>query len=461
MEAEEVLLTLKKENIKILNICLIDLYGQLKCMALNVKNIDVDDLKGGFGFDGSSILGYSSIDYSDLVAVPDLKTFKIVRENSGKYGLVLANTIDPNTEKLFLRDPRNIVKNFSEELKKVGLEAFISPEIEFFLFKKFNLSELNIDYINRNASFKFQSEEVDIDKGAGVFSKEGYFNMPPHDKTLEYRIRITEVLEEIGINVIKSHHEVATPSQMELNIIHSDVADTCDNFTLTKFIARILANEFGLIATFMPKPIYGDNGSGLHLHISIWKNGKNLFYDESDEYAELSQEARYFIGGVMEHAKALAALAAPTVNSYKRLIAGFEAPVYISWSKSNRSAMIRIPFYKKGDMYGRRIEVRFPDPLTNPYLSFTAIISAGLEGIRKKVDPGDPSDFNMYRMRDGEYEQLPRDLWEALDYLEGDDLIRKVLGEELVEQYIELKRSECLEYRQHVSIWEYLKYLNH
>ena len=458
MDANILLRNLEEKNVKFLNVCVVDMLGNPRCMMLTIKNLDADSLEFGIGFDGSSIIGYSEINKSDLIAKPDLDT--LVIENDTSIAYILSNVYTPE-EKPFDCDPRNIAKRFLEKLEGKGLKAFVAPELEFFLFEKFSPKGILIDAVSGSYRFEFESPETKMETGYHIGSKKGYFSIPPHDKTIQYRKILTDKLEEIGVPLTKSHHEVASMSQIEMNLKHADPYTSANNLLYLKMYAKIVAEKMGLRATFMPKPIYGDNGSGLHTHLSVWDNqGRNLFYDEKDDYAQISDFAKYFIGGILHHAKALSAVVAPTVNSYKRLVMGFEAPTFISWGKSNRSALIRIPYYKGKDAGGKRIEVRFPDPSSNPYLVFTTIIASGLDGVDKNIDPGDPVDEDLYSIgKDSNFDSLPRDLWEALDHFEKSDLMKETLGECFVDKYLQYKRSEFVEFANQITLWEYLKYL--
>ncbi|MCD6380916.1 MAG: glutamine synthetase, partial [Candidatus Odinarchaeota archaeon] len=316
---------------------------------------------------------------------------------------------------------------------------------------------------------EISSEETKMDSGRyHIEAKNGYFQPTPFDRTHDYRIELCEKIMEMGLNITKTHHEVATSGQVEIVLDAEGVKNSADNVQVFKNVARNVAYRMGLICTFMPKPIPFDNGSGMHLHISLWKGDRNAFYDKDDDYAEISQTCRYFIGGILEHARALSAIVAPTINSYKRLKPHYEAPVYLSWGKENRSALIRIPYYTKGEEWEekRRIEVRFPDPTCNPYLAFSTIIAAGLDGIKNKIDPGDPVESSVYSMGESELkgmgiDSLPDSLEEALDEMESDELIERVLGSYVMEKYLDAKREEIREFRDQVTLWEYLKYLNY
>ena len=423
-----------------------------------------------FGFDGSSVAGFTSIEHSDLVLIPDLKTLRILPRRLFEHGvaIVFADVYHECPGERFVGDPRFIAQKTDEEVKKFGFSKVIcSPEVEFFIFKRVELTKYVLDiYANCLArAFADSPELLNGEKRVFIRPKHGYMLSPPNDQTYEYRMTLCEILNEVGIRVIKSHHEVATKGQIEICFNPGPILTTADNYQMLRFIAKNLAQKMGYITTFMPKPIPGDNGSGLHFHLSLWKDDQNAFYDENDKYAELSQTARYFIGGILEYAEALTALVAPTINSYKRLIPGYEAPVYICWGRKNRSALIRIPIYERGNPNTKRIEIRFPDPLINPYLAFSAIIIAGLEGIRREIDPGDPVDFNVYcaskeLLKAYNVRQLPRSLDEALEYLEKCELFRNFFGSEVIDKYIELKRKELLGYRMHISAWEYIMYLH-
>ncbi|MEM0304251.1 MAG: type I glutamate--ammonia ligase, partial [Saccharolobus sp.] len=280
--------------------------------------------------------------------------------------------------------------------------------------------------------------------------KEGYYPAPPIDQLMDIRIEMVDTLVKyFGYTIEATHHEVATAGQGEIDFRFTTLVDAADKVQTLKYVVKNVAAKHGMVATFMPKPIYGDNGTGMHTHFSLWsKNGKNLMYDPNDEYAEISQFGRYVIGGLLQHARALSAIVSPTVNSYRRLIPGFEAPVYIAWSKSNRSAVIRVPAYYKGMEKAKRVEYRPPDPSTNPYLAFSAILMAALDGVNKKIDPGDPVDENIYhltpeRRRQLGIKELPRSLDEALDELESDkEFLKPVFNSSILDTYIDLKREE-------------------
>jgi len=443
-----------KDKVFQYDIWITDLFGHLKIFTL--KDLTEDHLIEGIGFDGSSVQFFGKINESDFVAIPDPATIRLYpwKINGKQVAFIIANIYKGYSLKRSPMDSRYVVEKLQEELKKRRLKALVSPEMEFFLFK----NEGN-----------FGEKLLPIERREGIMPpKQGYFQYPPIDMLYEYRVELFDALEKVGLFPKKNHHEVGA-GQIEVNIKENDPLKTSDNVQIFKFIAKNIAYRMGLRATFMPKPIEDDNGSGMHIHVSLWRDGVNIFYDPDDEYAELSQEARYFIGGVLYHAEALAAIVAPTVNSYKRLILGFEAPTYICWGRNNRSALIRIPLYhKRGsekNAFGKRIEIRFPDPSANPYLAISAIIYAGLDGMDKKMDPGDPLDINAYHLGNKMFEELgvrelPHSLLHAIGFLEHDDYLKRMLGKELIETYIEEKKKEWYDYSRYITEWEYRKYFH-
>jgi glutamine synthetase len=342
-----------------------------------------------------------------------------------------------------VRDPRYVSERVDEYFMSSGLRPYVSAELEYFIFDKVNVvvdswrQELSIV-----SSESYWSTTVPFNR-----EKDGYYVTYPKDKFQDLKLEIAEVLEKyFGLTVEVVHHEVAS-AQHEINFNGSNTTGTSDNIQTVKYVVKSLTYRKGCIATFMPKPVYGDNGSGMHVHVSIWRGDENLFYDPNDEYVNLSQYARYFIGGLIEHGRALSAIVSPTVNSYKRLVPGYEAPVYLVWSKANRSAAVRIPAYSNSHK-SKRVEYRPPDPSANPYLALSAILLAGVDGVNRKLDPGDPVDENIYRMtplrrRELGIKELPRSLDEALDELECDnEWLRPIFPKELIDSYIEVKREE-------------------
>lgn len=431
-----------------------DLLGYLKGRTIPAEEAE-NALKEGVGFDGSSIIGGVGIEESDMVMKPDPSTFTVCPYYFYDKGVAsfICQLHKPNGEHLE-SDPRYICKQTIQKTLKEGYEPTAAAELEFYLVQKNTEGEV----------YPVENHLID---------KQRYFDIAPgRDITEAYRMDLSNALFAMGITVERQHHEVGS-AQNEITFRYSDPQTTSDNITRYKFAAKAVADKkYGWTATFMPKPWHGKPGSGMHVHLGLRnpKNGENLFYDPKG-YAHLSQKCRYFIGGLLEHARALCAIVAPTVNSYKRLVPGYEAPVYVAWSKRNRSALIRVPEYFPGKEKEARIEFRCPDPLCNPYLAYAVIFEAGLDGIRKKIDAGDPVDANVYHLTEAERKKLgiqilPTSLKEALEEWNSDDICKQALGRENAEKYIELKMQEWKEYEPHqpndksqVTSWELQKYL--
>jgi glutamine synthetase len=420
-----------------------DLFGYLRAILVSADQISFDVFSNDMGkLDGSSVKGFTGIEESDLNLKPDPSTFALVPWEEG-VGRFLCDVYTADGR--FTKDPRFVSQSLDEALGEDGLKPFVSAELEFFIFNKIGA------YVDGwKQSFEVISDESSW-VGVAPFNRarDGYYAPYPKDRFTHLKMEIGDVLKKyFGLQVEVVHHEVAAASQHEINFRGGATTFTADATQTVKYVTKALAYKQGVIATFMPKPIYGDNGSGMHVHVSIWRGDENLFYDPNDSYAGLSQFARYFIGGLIEHGRALSAIVSPTVNSYKRLVAGYEAPVYLVWSKANRSAAIRVPAYSNSHR-SKRIEYRPPDPSANPYLALSAIVLAGLDGVRKRRDPGDPVDENVYRIppqkrRELGLKELPRSLEEALDELEVDnEWLRPIFPKELIETYIELKREEA------------------
>ncbi len=416
-----------------------DLVGALHGVSINLRDFSENMEKGFVKLDGSSIRGFSSIEYSDLILKPIINTLSKIPWYE-RVARVFSAIYDPYTGKRFSKDPRYIAERLEAFLENKGLRALMGVEIEFFVF-----DEIGYDITSYDQSLKIVSMEAH--NGIKIPVKNGYYMVDPYDRFMEYRLILSRVLREYFNVVIKNHHhEVASAGQIEVNIEASTPLTISDDIQTTKYVAKNIARQQGKVAVFLPKPVMGDNGSGMHVHLSLWNNSHNLFYDENDNYANLSQTARYFIGGLIEHGRSLSALVSPTVNSYRRLIPGYEAPIYLTWGKSNRSAAIRIP--ASITKISKRIEYRPPDPLANPYLALSAIILAGIDGINKKIDPGDPVDVNVYKLdknkrRELGIIELPRSLEEALDELESDnEYLKPVFNNDILESYIEIKRKE-------------------
>ncbi|MEM3442893.1 MAG: type I glutamate--ammonia ligase [Candidatus Bathyarchaeia archaeon] len=431
-----------------------DLLGFLKGRTVPA-DLAEDVLTEGVGFDGSSIIGGVTIEESDMVMRPDPSTFTVCPHYFYDKSVVsfICDIYEPNGEK-FERDPRHICQKFMEKILREGFQPTAAAELEFYLVTKNGLGEI----------FPVENHLIE---------KQRYFDITPgRDLTEPFRMELSNVLSGMGIVVERMHHEVGS-AQNEITFKYSDPKTTSDNIMRYKFAAKAVADKkYGWIATFMPKPWFGKPGNGMHIHLGLFnpKNGKNLFYDPKG-YANLSQTCRYFIGGILDHARALCAIVAPTVNSYKRLVPGYEAPVYVTWSKRNRSALIRVPEYFPGKENEARIEFRCPDPLCNPYLAYTVVFEAGMDGIRRKIEPGDPVDVNIYHLSESKRKELgikvlPSSLKEALEEWKNDEICVRALGKEVAEKYFELKMQEWREYEPHiprdnvdVTSWEVQKYL--
>jgi len=431
-----------------------DMLGFFKGRTIPAEEAE-NALAEGVGFDGSSIIGGVGIEESDMVMKPDPDTFTVCPYYFYDKGVVsfICDIYRPDG-KQFERDSRHICQKAMEKASKEGYEPTAAAELEFHLVQKSEADEI----------YPVENHLID---------KQRYFDIAPgRDITEPYRMDLSNALSAMGITVERQHHEVGS-AQNEITFKYSNPQTTSDNIMRYKFAAKAVAEKkFGWTATFMPKPWFGKAGNGMHVHLGLssTKTGKNQFYD-SEGYAHLSQKCRYFIGGLIEHARALCAIVAPTVNSYKRLVPGYEAPVYVAWSKRNRSALIRVPEYFPGREREARIEFRCPDPLCNPYLAYTVILEAGLDGIRKKIESGEPVDVNVYHLNEAKRKELgirvlPTSLKEALEDWKSDDICMQALGRENAEKYMELKMQEWKEYEPHipnneneVTRWEIQKYL--
>ena len=416
-----------------------DLVGALHGVFVNSKDFYENLAQGFVKLDGSSIKGFADIEYSDLLLKPVVSTLARVPWHD-RTARVFSVIYDPYTSRRFSKDPRYAAEKVEKLLSSKGLRALVGVEIEFFVFDSVEYHVSNYDQV-----LKISSREArDMYKTP---LKSSYYVVEPYDRFTEYRLILSKILKEyFKVSVKNHHHEVASAGQIEVNVEATNPLPMADKVQTVKYVAKNIALQQGRMAVFLPKPVMGDNGSGMHVHLSLWDNFHNLFCDENDDYANLSQIARYFIGGLIEHGRSLSALVSPTVNSYRRLIPGYEAPIYLTWGKSNRSAAIRIPATLSAQ--SKRIEYRPPDPLANPYLALPAIILAGLDGINKKIDPGDPVDVNVYKLdvnrrRELGIVELPRSLEEAIDELESDNgYLKPVFDSELLESYVEVKRKE-------------------
>jgi len=448
----EVLERLDKEGVRFIDLQLTDVLGKFHHVTVTREFLDEEAFEKGVPkLDGSSVKGFVEIHESDLVLKPDPSTFALIPWSDGRHKTsrficdVYATFGGGRLEK----DPRYVAQSAEEYLREQGFDkSYWGPEAEFFVFNRVTWDVLNPSRM----SYQIESREAvwngEASSGYPIRFKEGYFPTPPQDTLMEFRNEATAILNDyFGITFNAHHHEVATAGQCEIDMAHDTLVKTADNLMTYKYVVKNLAAQKGLVATFMPKPVFMDNASGMHVNVSLWRGDENVFYDPSDSYAEFSQIGRYFVGGLLEHSRSLAAIVAPTTNSYRRLVPGFEAPIYIAWSRSNRSANIRIPVYHKEMSKAKRVEFRTPDPSCNPYLAFSAILLAGLDGIKKKIDPGDPVDENIYhltpeRRKELGVKELPGSLREALDCLESDNnYLKPVFSKPLLETILELGRK--------------------
>ena len=441
----------RKHGAKMFDIKFVDTFGTWQHFSCPISELTEESFTDGLGFDGSSIRGWKSIEASDMLAMPDPAT-AFIDPFCSVPTLSLTTTIaETGTKEAYNRDPRGISQRGEKYLESTGIadQAVFGPEAEFFIFDnvQFDSKSNGTFYLvdSEEAIWNTGKEELP-NLGYKIRHKEGYFPVAPNDTQQDIRTEMCLVMEQLGIKIERQHHEVATGGQAEIDFRFDTLVKTADNMMLYKYVIKNIARKHSKTATFMPKPLYGDNGSGMHTHQSLWKKGKPLF--PGKEYAGLSQLALYYIGGVLKHAKALCGLCSPTTNSYKRLVPGFEAPVNLAYSARNRSAAIRIPTFSESPK-AKRIEYRPPDPSANPYICFTALLMAGLDGVLNKIDPGEPMDKNMYELSPKELAkvpQVPSSLTEALDLLEKDHaflLKGDVFTSDFLEMWISHKRKEA------------------
>ena len=429
-----------------------DLPGTWQHFSLPIDKLDEDLFDDGLGFDGSSVRGFQQIQESDMLVVPDPATAFVDPIPEVPTLVMSCDIRDPITGESYTRDPRNIARKAEQHLIDSGIAdtSYWGPEAEFFIF-----NSIRYDQTANAGYFFIDSEEGVWNTGADDLHvanlghrprhKMGYFPVPPNDKLQDLRTQMVLALGEVGLDVEVHHHEVATAGQAEIDLVYAPLVKSADGIMLYKYIVKNVAQKAGYTVTFMPKPIFGDNGSGMHVHQSLWKDGTPLFYDETG-YAMLSETARYYIGGLLRHAPSLLAFAAPTTNSYRRLVPGFEAPVNLVYSMRNRSACIRIPTYSSSPA-ARRVEFRPPDPTANPYLAFAALLMAGLDGIRNKIEPPPPADMDLYELEPEEaakIQSVPGSLYEVLDALEADHeflLVGDVFTQDVIDTWLEYKRT--------------------
>src|SRR5689334_5957992 len=434
---KDVLDQVKSEEVENVLFWFSDIEGHLKSFAITPAEVE-DALNDGMGFDGSSITGFNAIEESDMVAIPDPATFRLLpaRPGEARVARMICDVVTPDG-KPYEGDPRYVLRRALERMESMGFDTFnVGPELEYFLFESKH--------------------------GTKTLDEGGYFAMTALDAATELRNETIRALEEVGIAIEYHHHEVA-PSQHEIDMRYASALDMADQTLTYRLIVKEVAAKHGVYATFMPKPLFGENGSGMHTHMSLFSDGRNQFFDGTDQH-HLSPTGKQFIAGLLRHARELAPVFAQWVNSYKRLVPGFEAPVYVAWSQRNRSALIRIPLYKPGSEQATRAEIRCPDPACNPYLTFAALLHAGLEGIEKGYQLEPPMDSNLYHLTAEERRErgivsLPETLGEAIDEFAGSDLLRRAFGDHIFDNYVKLKRKEWDEYRVQLTQWELDRYL--
>ena len=434
---EKILKIVKEQDVKFIRLWFTDILGQVKSFSITDSEL-AGALENGMGFDGSSITGYQSIEESDMVAVPDPSTFQILpwRPQEKKVARMICDILTPEKEP-YEGDPRYVLKRALERMKKMGFDYYnLGPELEYFYFKNDQLTEV-------------------LDKG-------GYFDLTTLDVASDLRRDTVLALESMGIPVEYSHHEVG-PSQHEIDMRYSDATSMADHVITYRVVVKEIAQKHGVYSTFMPKPLFGENGSGMHVHQSLFKGDKNAFFSMDDKY-HLTDIAKKFIAGQLRHAREMSSIFAQWVNSYKRLVPGYEAPVYIAWSRRNRSALIRVPGYHPGKEKATRAELRCPDPSCNPYLTFAVMLHAGLEGIEKGYKLPEPMEKNLYNLSGEERKELgikslPDSLGEAILITEQSELVKKALGDHVFTRFVELKKREWEDYRIQLTKYELDKFL--
>ncbi len=455
MAIADVMKMVKDNEVKFVDFRFTDTRGKEQHVTVPVKQLNEEKFTDGHAFDGSSIAVWKGIQASDMILMPDPESARMDPFMDESTLLLTCDVIEPSDMKGYDRDPRSIAKRGEAYLKSTGIgdTAYFGPEPEFFIFDSVtwhtDMAGTSVKINSEEAAWSSGEKYEGGNMGHRPGVKGGYFPVPPVDSLQDIRSAMCLALEEMGVPVEVHHHEVATAGQCEIGTVFNTLTRRADQTQILKYVVQNVAHAYGKTATFMPKPIVGDNGSGMHVHQSIWKDGKNLF--AGNGYAGLSETALYYIGGIIKHAKALNAITNPGTNSYKRLVPGFEAPVMLAYSAKNRSASIRIPHVPSEK--ARRIEVRFPDPSANPYLAFTALMMAGLDGIQNKIHPGDAADKNLYDLPPEEEAKIPKvchSLEMALEALDKDrEFLTRggVFSNEMIDAYIELKNEEVTKFR--------------
>ena len=438
-DKDYVLKTVEERGVHFVRFWFTDVLGMLKSFAVTDTELE-NAFSEGMGFDGSSIDGFTRLEESDMIAIPSPETFAVLpwRPTEQGVGRMFCDIVKPDGTP-FEGDPRNALRRMTDKAAELGFTMYVGPELEFFYFAD--------------------------DQDTEVLDNGGYFDLTPLDIASDLRRETVLTLEKMGIPVEYSHHEVA-PSQHEIDLRYSDATSMADNVMTYRLVVKEIALQNGVYATFMPKPIFGQNGSGMHVHQSLFSKDGNAFFDANDpEGFNLSQVAKHYIAGLLKYAPEFTAVTNPLVNSYKRLVPGYEAPVYIAWARRNRSALVRVPMYKPGKENATRLELRSPDPSANPYLAFACMLGAGLKGIEEKLPLAPEATNNIFHMSDEELDAagintLPGTLGEAIDLFEHSELMKEVLGEHIHEFYVANKRKEWDEYRMQVTEWELDKYLS-
>ena len=478
MDYKQVLQTIQDENISFIDFWFVDIFGELHNVGMPSYAIDENSFINGLEkLDASSIVGFKSVNNSDMILMPDPNSFKILPNDYDpghrKNARIFCDLYDGSTRKesRYTRDSRGIAHKSAEKLGEFGFtHTNWGPEIEFFVFDSINVypSPYAATHSGGGSGYSIDSKESPWSKGnvsTAINFKEGYYPSQPKDTLSGFRKDVCEDLYNyFGIKIEAEHHEVATSGQCEINLVYDEMIAMADNVIAVKNLVKVKAKRKNKVATFMPKPIFGDNASAMHTHQSLWKGNSNVMYDQDDEVAQMSQIGRYYVGGILNHASALCAISNPTTNSYKRLVPGFEAPVNVCWGLANRSTAIRIPMYNRNQEKSKRIEYRVPDPTANIYLLEAALLLAGLDGIKNKIDPSDPIKENVYKLssekkREYNIGSLPVSLKGALDSLGSDSkFLEEVFTTDFLEAYSELKYKEYTAFAQTPTAWEVSMY---
>jgi glutamine synthetase len=441
--ADDVKALVEEQDIRFIRLWFTDILGQLKSFSINKAELE-DAFEGGMGFDGSSITGFNAIEESDMIAMPDASTYAALpwRPEAAGVGRMFCDIVTPE-RKPYEGDPRHVLRRALERAGGMGFDAFnVGPELEFFYFRS-----------ARGGDGMVFPETLD---------EGGYFDLTTLDAGSDVRRETVLALEQLGIHVEYTHHEVG-PSQHEIDMRYENALTMADHCMTYRITVKEYAMKYGWHATFMPKPLFGENGSGMHTHQSLFHEGRNAFYDADDQYY-LSDVGKAFIAGQLRHAREISSIFAQWVNSYKRLVPGYEAPVYCAWSRRNRSALVRVPLYHPGKEQATRMELRCPDPACNPYLTFAALLQAGLEGIEKGYELPEPMEKNLYHLSPDDrkrlgIEQLPETLGEAIELTAESELVLRTLGEHMFNRFVEIKRKEWEDYRVQVTPWELDRYM--